>query len=71
MDRGRVVMEMTLHNVFVKPDEQRLSLLRLCHGEKRSDENQQSTDITDIQTQDDISPIGTRRYPDTGMTSPP
>ena len=21
-------------NVFVKPDEQRLSLLRLCHGEK-------------------------------------
>ena len=27
MDRGTIVMEMTLHNVFVKPDEQRLSLL--------------------------------------------
>ena len=51
---------------FGKPDEQRLSLFRLCNGEKRSDEIQQSTDITDIQTQDDISPIGPRRYPDTG-----
>ena len=44
-------------------------MLRLCNGEKRSDEIQQSTDITDIQTQDDISPIGPRRYPDTGITS--
>ena len=33
MDRGTIVMEMTLRNVFVKPDEQRLSLLRLRHGE--------------------------------------
>ena len=33
MGRGTIVMEMTLHNVFVKPYEQRLSLLRLCHGE--------------------------------------
>ena len=38
MDRGTIVMEMTLHNVFVKPDEQRLSLLRLSRGAKEEDE---------------------------------